>query len=129
MIESLLPLLLLLGGFYAWQNAMTARETARRLCHDLCARAHLQLLDQTVALRGLRLIRVPARGLLLRRDYCFEFSADGKDRHRATMSMLDEQILVHNLPIAANATVPSASNVVVLTILKGDERREPIDER
>jgi hypothetical protein len=31
MIESLLPLLLLLGGFYAWQNAMAARETARRL--------------------------------------------------------------------------------------------------
>jgi hypothetical protein len=67
---------------------------------------------------------MPARGLLLRRDYCFEFSADGKDRHRATMSMLDEQILVHNLPVAPEPFVAPGSNVVVLTIPPKGERGE-----
>jgi len=114
-IGSLLPLLLILAGFYAWQNAMRARETARRLCHDLCVRANVQLLDQTIALRGLRIVRVPG-GLDLRRDYAFDFSADGKDRHRGTMSMLDDRILVHNLPVDAEPVLPQASNVVVLTI-------------
>ena len=54
MLESLLPLLLLLAAMYVWQNALRARETARGLCQRLCLQANVQLLDQTVALRGLR---------------------------------------------------------------------------
>jgi len=114
MLESLLPLVLLLACMYVWQNALRARERARGLCQQLCLQANVQLLDQTVALRGLRLKKV-ARGILLRRDYSFEFSVDGKDRHRGSLSTLDEQMLSHNLPIAREP-LAEASNVISLPI-------------
>lgn len=116
MIESLLPLLLVLAGFYLWQNALRARELARILSRDLCAQAHVQLLDQTVALQRLKLVRAPARGLLLRRDYGFEFSVDGKDRHRGTLSIIDGRLLVHNLAVEMRAAPEVASNVVTLPL-------------
>ncbi len=116
MIESLLPLLLVLAGFYVWQSALRTRELARILSRDLCSQARVQLLDQTVALQRLMLVRVPARGLLLRRDYGFEFSVDGNDRHRGSLSILDGSLLVHNLALPAQTLPVSASNVVMLPL-------------
>ncbi|HEY2396315.1 MAG TPA: DUF3301 domain-containing protein [Rudaea sp.] len=116
MIESLLPLLLVLAGFYVGQNALRARELARIFSRDLCSQTHVQLLDQTVALQRLKLVRVPARGLLLRRDYAFEFSIDGKDRHRGSLSILDGSLLVHNLAVPEVAFNATASNVVMLPL-------------
>src|SRR6478609_6740079 len=77
MFGPMLLLLLILAGAYAWQNALRARERARELGSDLCMQANVQLLDQTVALQRMRLIRGP-RGLRLRRDYRFDFSIDGQ---------------------------------------------------
>lgn len=98
MIESLLPLLLILAGIYVWHDVLRARERARLLAHDLCARAGVQLLDQTVALRRVRPQRVPARGLLLRRCYGFEFSTNGTDRRRGSLDLLDGDIEAYDLP-------------------------------
>jgi hypothetical protein len=116
MIESLLPLLLILAGFYVWQNAMRARDLARGLGRNLCAQANVQLLDQSVALQRLKLVRVPSHGVLLRRDYGFEFSVDGKDRHRGTLSIIDGRLLVHNLAVPTQAVPPPASNVIQLPL-------------
>ena len=116
MIGSLLPLLLVLAGFYVWQNALRARELARSFSRDLCGQARVQLLDQTVALHRLKLVRVPVRGMLLRRDYGFEFSIDGKDRHRGSLSILDGSLLVHNLALPAAAFTDAVSNVVMLPL-------------
>lgn len=114
MIESLLPLLLILAGFYVWQSALRARELARALSRELCAAAQVQLLDQTVALQKLRLMRVPARGLLLRRDYGFDFSVDGRDRHRGALSVVDGRLLSHNMAMAEPAAIDPGSNVIPL---------------
>jgi hypothetical protein len=114
MIESLLPLLLILAGLYLWQNALRARELARDLGRDLCASARVQLLDQTVALQRLRLVRVPARGLLLRRDYGFEFSIEGSDRHKGAMSVIDGRLLSHNMPLDGQPPPLRDSNIVCL---------------
>ena len=65
MYDTLLPLLIILAAFYLWHNALRAREQARSLAHALCARASLQLLDQTVALRRVSLRRIPGEGLRL----------------------------------------------------------------
>ncbi len=115
MIESFLPLLVILLLVYLWHNALGARELARVQCHQLCAQAHVQLLDQTVALSGLRLIRVAGRGLRLRRDYRFEISIDGQDRHRGSLSLVDGSVMLHTLPLSADRVVAAPTNVIAFT--------------
>jgi hypothetical protein len=122
MVESLLPLLLVLAGFYLWQNALRARELARNLSRDLCAQANVQLLDQTVALHRLKLVRIPSRGVYLRRDYGFEFSIDGKDRQRGALSIIDGRLLVHSLAAVAAAGPNADSNVVTLPLPRNATR-------
>lgn len=107
----MLLLLLILAGAYAWQNALRARERARTLCFDLCTQANVQLLDQTVALQRMRLIRFAA-GVRLRRDYRFDFSVDGRDRHRGTLSLIAGELQTHSLPISNAFADEPLGNVV-----------------
>jgi hypothetical protein len=111
MFEPMLLLLLILAGAYAWQNALRARERARALCFDLCTQANVQLLDQTVALQRMRLIKGP-HGLRMRRDYRFDFSVDGRDRHRGTLSLVAGELQTHSLPIIDAFANEAPGNVV-----------------
>jgi len=111
MFGPMLLLLLILAGAYAWQNALRARERARELCSDLCMQANVQLLDQTVALQRMRLIRGP-RGLRLRRDYRFDFSIDGRDRHRGSLSLVAGELQTHSLAIIDVQAIDALDNVV-----------------
>lgn len=101
MVQSLLPLIVVLAALYAWQNALRTRDRVRSLGHALCARAGVQLLDQTVALERVRLRRYPGRGLLLWRCYRFEFSIDGTDRRRGSLDFVDGDIVAHDLGMPA----------------------------
>jgi hypothetical protein len=116
MLETLLPLILILLGFYFWQSALKAREQARAISHALCARARVQLLDQTVALQRLGLARGADGWLHVRRRYRFELSIDGVDRHQGTLEILDGVLLSHSMPIAdiGDASAVNVSNVIDL---------------
>ena len=111
MFGPMLLLLLILAGAYAWQNALRARERARELGSDLCMQANVQLLDQTVALQRMRLIRGP-HGLRLRRDYRFDFSVDGRDRHRGSLSLVAGELQTHSLAIIDVQAIDALDNVV-----------------
>ena len=113
MIETLLPLILVLGAFYAWHDALKAREQARALSQQLCAQAGVQLLDQTIALQRLGVARGSDGRLRLRRRYRFEISTDGLDRHGGTLEVFDGELLSHTLPMLQPA-VPEFSNVIEL---------------
>jgi hypothetical protein len=113
MLETLLPPLLILLGIYVWHAALKAREQARALSHALCARAHVQLLDQTVSLQRLGIARGNDGRLHLRRRYRFELSTDGVDRHSGTLEILDGELLAHTLPVNDAAT-GVVSNVIEL---------------
>jgi hypothetical protein len=114
--ETLLPLLLILAGFYLAAHSMRAREAARGLAHELCARHGLQLLDQTVALRRLRVRRVPGTGLRLLRCYRFDVSTDGHDRQHGSLDLIDGEIASYDLPASASDSAParSSGNVIEL---------------
>lgn len=116
MFETMLCLILLLAALYAWQNALRARDLARMLGHDLCARAGVQLLDQSVSLSGVGFARNADGRLCLRRNYAFEISLDGRDRHRGGLQMLDGRLLSWSLPFehAPAPIPPSGSNVIQL---------------
>jgi Protein of unknown function (DUF3301) len=118
MIESMLPLILILLAIYIWQNALRARDRARVLSHNLCARVGVQLLDQTVALKRLRLQRIPGEGLRLRRCYGFDVSTDGQDRLRGSLDLLDGEMVAYDLPTPETSAVSvhqnSTNNVIEL---------------
>jgi hypothetical protein len=116
MLQTMLPLILILLGFYLWQGALKAREQARDISHALCARARVQLLDQTVALQRVGLARGADGWLHLRRRYRFEVSTDGVDRHQGTLEILDGVLLSHSMPLPdGEARAPSsATNVIEL---------------
>mgnify|MGYP001324489547 CR=1 FL=1 len=90
--------LLLLIGWY-WLDSLRARELALGICRAACEQRALQLLDQTVALRRLRL-RWTTEGLRLRRTYRFEFSDAGAERYSGYLTLvgLDLEELSFGLP-------------------------------
>jgi len=113
MLETLLPPLLILLGIYVWHGALKAREQARALSHALCAQAHVQLLDQTVALQRLSFARGSDGRLHLRRRYRFDISTDGVDRHAGSLEILAGELLAHSLPVD-RAGAAGDSNVIEL---------------
>jgi len=116
MLQTMLPLILILLGFYVWQSALKAREQARAVSHALCARAQVQLLNQTVALQRVGFARGADGWLHLRRRYRFELSTDGLDRHQGTLELLNGVLLSHSMPMPddASASATSRSNVIEL---------------
>ncbi|HZQ60558.1 MAG TPA: DUF3301 domain-containing protein [Casimicrobiaceae bacterium] len=110
MLQAFVPVILILLGFYFWHAALKAREQARAIGHELCARARVQLLDQSVALNRLRLARGRDGRLHWQRRYRFELSTDGVDRHHGTLEIVDGELAAHSLPFAADDA--ARSNVV-----------------
>jgi hypothetical protein len=81
--EQFLPVVataLLAGCYKIWHSALEARETANRIAHETCARAVVQLLDETVAFAGFRLARDAAGVRRLLRTYTFDYTTDGFER-------------------------------------------------
>ena len=76
----LFALILAVGVAAFWYDSLGARECALKAGRAACSQNGLQLLDQTVALAGLRLARNRSGRLRLNRRYRFEFSLDGYDR-------------------------------------------------
>lgn len=114
MYETLLPPLFILTAFYFWHNALRARERARYHAHALCARIGLQLLDQTVALRRVRVRRIPGEGLRLLRCYRFDVSTDGNDRRDGSLDMIDGDVVSYDLPMHESASTQASGNVIEL---------------
>ena len=115
MFETMLCLILVLAALYGWQNALRARDLARSLGHGICADAGVQLLDQSVTLSGLGLTRNGEGRLRLRRNYAFEISLDGMDRHRGGLQMVDGRLLSWSLPTRsppAQTVIPALGNVI-----------------
>lgn len=86
-----------------WQN-LKARELALKQVKRYCERETLQLLDQSVALRGLSIIRNPQNGQLsLKRRYGFEFTSTGDERYQGNIELLGGRLLhieveAHRIP-------------------------------
>jgi Protein of unknown function (DUF3301) len=119
-----LLLLLLLGAVVGlWLKLSVARERAIKEARQQCQQHGLQLLDETVGLRGVRLRRV--NGLrLIERCYGFEVSIDGDDREPGRLWMIGNALTGLSLPTielvprestvrSTNAPTPG-SNVVPL---------------
>lgn len=90
-----LVLLGLLAWF--WMDALQAREAALAAARRACEGEGVQLLDETVAVARLRPGRNEDGRLALRRDYVFEYSQDGADRHQGGLTMVGRELTLLDL--------------------------------
>ena len=79
-LAMLLPIIILALGVWFWADSLRAREHALRACAKACKEINAQLLDETVALRRLSIVRNDSGHAVWRRTYRFEYSLDGSLR-------------------------------------------------
>ena len=91
-LASLLFLLLLAGLGWFWFNSLSALEVARNAGRQVCNRANVQFLDDTVSSVGLALVRNKYGRRVLRRTYRFEFSETGNTRLEGRLTLLGDKI-------------------------------------
>lgn len=91
-LADLIWLLLVSGGLAYWWHARGTKERAQQLIQRHCRHLELQLLDDSVALRGFWLKRDERGRLRIWRSYNFEFSSLGDDRYQGRLIMLGDKI-------------------------------------
>jgi len=69
-----------------WTYRMHLHEAVVGACRVHCRERDLQLLDDTVCLRRVRLQRIDHLRYLLECNYTFDYSVDGVDRWRGTVT-------------------------------------------
>ncbi len=90
--ELLLSVLLLVLVAAFWQSSLAARELANRVAMETCAGASVQMLDGTVSIHRLRLVRSSDAPLAWHRSYFFEYTEDGFNRKRGFVVLTGESV-------------------------------------
>lgn len=104
-------LLICLGtAVVIWLKLTRARELAVIEVRRQCQRHGLQLLDETVSLRALRLRRANA-GRVIERGYGFEVSIDGDDRQPGRLWMRAGQLSSIMLPTVQRQQAASGNEI------------------
>ncbi|OPZ10694.1 MAG: hypothetical protein BWZ07_02503 [Alphaproteobacteria bacterium ADurb.BinA280] len=93
MDSSVVVLILVVVAATWWYNGRHASELAKQWGGHACTKANVQFLDQTVSLLSLRLRRDDDGRMRVYRQYRFEYSYAGADRHSAQLSMLGGRLL------------------------------------
>jgi hypothetical protein len=105
---SLIVLALCIAGIVFWFDGRAAAERAVEHGRRACKHAGVQWLDQSVHQVKLRLGRDHEGRLRIERQFRFEYSDGGQDRHAGLITMLGSQLasLVGPMPRAADAPPP-----------------------
>ncbi|MDZ7753106.1 MAG: DUF3301 domain-containing protein [Gammaproteobacteria bacterium] len=88
-----------------WSDSLRCREVALMASERACREMGVQLLDQTVALSGMRLRRNEAGRLSLLRIFGFEFTVDGVSRLQARVIILGRRIDLVHMDFPDGATI------------------------
>jgi hypothetical protein len=105
MTATWISLLAIAAAIWTWMDALNAHEHAIRAGRELCREAGVQLLDQTVSLKRVRIGRRDGLPALVRR-YGFEVSLNGSDRHRGHLDLGGRRLEAWSLPLPATETAP-----------------------
>ncbi len=109
--SSHLTLLIIIAGIaLIWWSSTQAKEIATRYARQCCKTHQLQLLDQTVALKKIKLARNSRGQMAWQREYEFEYTGkeqvdlanvsatDTKHRDRGSIFMSGSQLIRVHLP-------------------------------
>lgn len=86
-----------------WWTGSRAKELAVSHARNLCARESVQLLDYTVELKKMGLAQSATGAKCLRREYRFEFTAEGNYRDHGTVSLNGHALANVYLPYTRDA--------------------------
>jgi hypothetical protein len=117
--DDMFLLLLLASIIVAWLKLSRLREIATAEARRQCERHGLQLLDETVGLRSVRLRKLNGMRVL-ERCYAFEVSIDGDDREPGRLWMALGRLTGLSLPTIEtripehDGDAPETNNVVPL---------------
>ncbi|MDB6062319.1 MAG: hypothetical protein JWM78_2422 [Verrucomicrobiaceae bacterium] len=75
-----------------WWRGYAVKEVALRATRQHCKELQVQLLDDSVVMRGLWLKRDARGSLCVRRSYMFEFTSTGDERYHGCAVMLGPQL-------------------------------------
>ena len=91
-------LLVLFGGLgWFWWDSLKKREIAVRAARQVCTQAGVQFLDDSVALRRMRLRRDDNQRARIFREFAFDYSSVGDDRQAGRVYLLGDQVLSADL--------------------------------
>ena len=82
---------------WLWLDSLKAREAAVRAARAACVAEGLLLLDDTVAISGLKPARDDDGRLKLQRAYDFEYSDTGNNRLQGSVVLLGHRVLILNV--------------------------------
>jgi len=90
--------ILIVGGLaWLWLDSLKAREAAVRAAREICVAEGLMLLDDTVAISGLKPARDEGGRLRLQRAYDFEYSDTGNNRLKGSVVMQGHRVVLFNV--------------------------------
>ncbi len=92
MLDDLILIALLLSACLYWFNGQQVKEVAFKAVRAHCLELDVQMLDEYVALAGIRLKRDRAGKMKLQRAFRFEFSSTGNERYNGVCMMLGRQV-------------------------------------
>lgn len=92
MLDDLILIALLLVAYLYWFSGQQAKEIALRAVRAHCLNLEVQMLDEYVALSGIRLRREQAGDIRLQRTFLFEFSSTGNERYNGVCMMLGKRV-------------------------------------
>lgn len=92
MLDDLILIALLLGAYLYWFNGQQVKEVALKAVRTHCLNMEVQMLDEYVALSGIRLKRDQSGKIRLRRTFLFEFSSTGNERYNGVCIMLGQRV-------------------------------------
>jgi hypothetical protein len=75
-----------------WHSSLAARELANRVAGEACTAAGVQMLDGTVVIHRLRIVRSREQPLAWHRSYFFDYTADGYSRQRGFVVLTGESV-------------------------------------
>jgi hypothetical protein len=90
-------LLLLVALAWFWFDSLQAREAGMVGARAACRRESVQLLDETVVCRAMRLARDDDGRMAIQRVYEFEYSDSGEDRYRGSLVLLGRELIMLDL--------------------------------
>jgi hypothetical protein len=98
---------ILCAGGWLWLDSLKAREAAVAAAREACRVDGLQLLDDTVAISSVKLVRDADGRIRLQRAYAFEYSDTGDNRRPGSVVLLGRRVVLFNVGLRSEAGRPT----------------------